>query len=904
METPDCVYKESIKKLIDDYLETGLIDEESIKKIGYEAYDKTHINYIKHNIENIKNSFIKGYFKSHEFTEEAYDKIYFFFKIFEKNIARAYAIRCIEDSETLESTLYAEDILPELLKPSAQFKDAITKDYVELNEIPSITIDAKSCPVYKEIESSSIPNDVKENVHKAHERLHYAAQYFYKLIKEKDTENLYGIYWRMRYLNILIVTAIAIYNLKSEREFYKTFLEGHSIPILLIDPETYSIVNANQAALDFYGYTKEEITSLKSWDINTLNKEELKELTLKAKNKEINRFRFKHRLKSGEIRDVDVFSSPILLDGKPYLLSIVYDTTKEERTKKFLEILKEIERLSNVSDTEEEFLENLLRFLEKENISKDVCFMINKEDKTIVSSSSESCIQNAKDKEENFPIFEAFYLKIPVYHKNIEDIEDEFVKEKLLERGTVSSFAIPILKDGKRYGALCICSNIKDYFEDYGLFITQLKEKIENALKSINIKRELNYRNELLKNMVEHTQIGVVVFDIDNIYYTNRYFLELLGYEDKEVKEMSIFDVFSPIHTKDLIEAFTNKKSILLQEFNLIDKNNRLVYVKGSLTLTKDLNDKDIAIFSFIDTTQEKQLRDMVAREKKVLEGILDKANFGAFIFKVKNLENLEIEPIYKNRYFDTMIKKQDIKTFEDFLILDDEKKELIKSYLKKMMVDESGVFNISDVIMKQDENVVLKLNMNRVNQNHETLILCTLQDITEESRTIKYFEELSIKDDLTGVCNRRCLEGKLEEYITLAKRYNRPLSVIMFDIDFFKHINDSYGHDVGDKVLKTISNTVSSNIRATDILARYGGEEFVIIAPETTLEDAKALAEKLRKEIESFLFEEGFSITCSFGVTSLNQEDTRETILKRVDEALYKAKREGRNKVVAYKAY
>ncbi|MGC8650547.1 MAG: GGDEF domain-containing protein, partial [Hydrogenobaculum sp.] len=91
-----------------------------------------------------------------------------------------------------------------------------------------------------------------------------------------------------------------------------------------------------------------------------------------------------------------------------------------------------------------------------------------------------------------------------------------------------------------------------------------------------------------------------------------------------------------------------------------------------------------------------------------------------------------------------------------------------------------------------------------------------------------------------------------------------------------------------------------SSNIRATDIFARYGGEEFVIIAPESTLEDAKALAEKLRKEIENFLFEEGLSITCSFGVASLNQEDTKETILKRADEALYKAKREGRNRVVA----
>jgi len=201
-------------------------------------------------------------------------------------------------------------------------------------------MDAKSCSVYKEIENSGLKDDIKKEVHKAHERLHYTAQYFYKLIKEKDTENLYGIYWRMRYLNILIVTAIAIYTLKDQNEFYKTFFEGHSIPMLLVDIDTYSIVDANKAALMFYGYTKEEITSLKNWNINTLGEKEMKELISKARNKEINRFKLKHRLKSGEIRDVEVYSSPVYLGGKTYLLSIINDITKEERTRKALEIFK------------------------------------------------------------------------------------------------------------------------------------------------------------------------------------------------------------------------------------------------------------------------------------------------------------------------------------------------------------------------------------------------------------------------------------------------------------------------------------------------------------------------------------------------------------------------------------
>jgi len=233
-----------------------------------------------------------------------------------------------------------------------------------------------------------MPEDVKKEVHKAHERLHYLAKYFYKLIEQGDIDNLYGIYWRMRYLNILIVTAVAIYTLKDQNEFYKTFFEGHSIPILLVDPDTYSIANANQAALDFYGYTKEEITTLKSWDINTLGEKEMKELVSKAINKEINFFKFKHRLKSGEIRDVEVYSSPVYLGGKTYLLSIINDITKEEKARKAVEIFKEIENLGITSDNEDIFFEKLLDVLEKEDMFKDVCILIRHKgtDDTISSS--------------------------------------------------------------------------------------------------------------------------------------------------------------------------------------------------------------------------------------------------------------------------------------------------------------------------------------------------------------------------------------------------------------------------------------------------------------------------------------------------------------------------------------
>ena len=145
--------------------------------------------------------------------------------------------------------------------------------------------------------------------------------------------------------------------------------------MLLVDVDTYSIADANKAALMFYGYTKEEITSLKNWDINTLGEEKMKELVYKAKHKELNFFKLKHRLKSGEIRDVYVYSSPVYLNGKTYLLSIINDITKEERTRKALEVFKEIEHLSLTSDSEDGFFEKLLDELEKEDMFKDVCIL-------------------------------------------------------------------------------------------------------------------------------------------------------------------------------------------------------------------------------------------------------------------------------------------------------------------------------------------------------------------------------------------------------------------------------------------------------------------------------------------------------------------------------------------------
>ncbi len=168
------------------------------------------------------------------------------------------------------------------------------------------------------------------------------------------------------------------------------------------------------------------------------------------------------------------------------------------------------------------------------------------------------------------------------------------------------------------------------------------------------------------------------------------------------------------------------------------------------------------------------------------------------------------------------------------------------------------------------------------------------------------YHEEIykmTIMDGLTQIFNKRYFMESLEREIARCKRYHRELSLIMFDIDYFKQINDTFGHLAGDHVLKDLAQLVAGRTRSEEIVARYGGEEFAILVPETGHHGAVNLAEHLRQRVESheFSFEgEAIPLTISLGVTSLEGEDDPLAFIKAADEALYRAKRTGRNRVCA----
>ncbi len=165
---------------------------------------------------------------------------------------------------------------------------------------------------------------------------------------------------------------------------------------------------------------------------------------------------------------------------------------------------------------------------------------------------------------------------------------------------------------------------------------------------------------------------------------------------------------------------------------------------------------------------------------------------------------------------------------------------------------------------------------------------------------------EAAITDALTGLYNRRYMESHLGTLVEQAAARGKPIAVLVLDIDFFKAVNDTYGHDAGDDVLREFAIRVRKSIRGIDLACRYGGEEFVIVMPETDMAVAATVAERLRRRIatEPFPIEQGhknIEVTISIGIAALETaDDNAASVLKRADQALYRAKRDGRNRVVA----
>ncbi|MBU1044888.1 MAG: diguanylate cyclase [Candidatus Omnitrophica bacterium] len=211
------------------------------------------------------------------------------------------------------------------------------------------------------------------------------------------------------------------------------------------------------------------------------------------------------------------------------------------------------------------------------------------------------------------------------------------------------------------------------------------------------------------------------------------------------------------------------------------------------------------------------------------------------------------------------------------------------------------GVINVADKTIAEQENIFTEEDM------HFLAIICNYAAIALENALL-YGEvrKLAITDGLTNLYNHRYFQTNINSEVIRVMRYPRPLSLIMFDIDFFKNFNDSYGHPMGDIVLTEIAKVIKKNVRKVDIACRYGGEEFAVILPETKIKEAILVAEKIRTTVENLRFNTGKGtkkekMTLSGGVAQFKSGMTKVDFVRSADDSLYKAKTEGKNKICVH---
>ncbi|QDF29972.1 transporter substrate-binding domain-containing diguanylate cyclase [Halarcobacter anaerophilus] len=264
------------------------------------------------------------------------------------------------------------------------------------------------------------------------------------------------------------------------------------------------------------------------------------------------------------------------------------------------------------------------------------------------------------------------------------------------------------------------------------------------------------------------------------------------------------------------------------------------------------------------------------------------------YMISNRNLENMKIAGSFDEKFDMRLSVNKDNKLLLELLNsaiskISEEQRDLINSkYYSIIFEDHIDYEGIYKIVLPLLIILIFIIRSNRLMN----------KEIKRRKEVEKELKKVANVDSLTKIYNRRKINSIIKNEVNRAKRYDRNFSIIFFDIDNFKLINDNLGHSVGDDVLIDLSNLIKNSIRKTDYFGRWGGEEFIIILPETNRKSAENIAYLLKDKINKNDFNIPRTVTCSFGVTQFEENDNEDTILTRVDKALYHVKRNGKNNI------
>lgn len=295
------------------------------------------------------------------------------------------------------------------------------------------------------------------------------------------------------------------------------------------------------------------------------------------------------------------------------------------------------------------------------------------------------------------------------------------------------------------------------------------------------------------------------------------------------------------------------------------------------------------------------EAREEIARLNRTLQRIQQIARLGYWRLSLKSSELFWSDVIYDIFGVDPHSFSPSLRAFKAMVHPDD--LESVEAAIVR--AQQQGQHDIVHRIVRPDGEVRWVHELaDSIPEGDEQILIGTVRDITEQKRLELRLRQLSRTDELTGLFNRRYFIQRLVQELARYRRHVRAASVVLFDFDHFKRINDSHGHPAGDQVLVSVGKLLRDRLRTSDVPARLGGEEFALLLPDTDLEEATRVAEKIRRLVkeQAFATEGGhaFGVTITCGVSAFQgSEETVEAILHRADHNLYRGKRDGRDRVV-----
>jgi len=486
---------------------------------------------------------------------------------------------------------------------------------------------------------------------------------------------------------------------------------------------------------------------------------------------------------------------------------------------------------------------------------------------------------------------------------------DGVKKEDLLGRPVLEIF--PGVED---FGLIDVMQRVYDSGAEEEINLTFYEDERISGWRNINVTRMKNghilvffkdvsqeqEKEEQLKSLgyiVDNSMNEVYVFDAESLLfnYVNKEAQKNIGYTFDELRTLTPVDI-KPNFDKESFQSLLKPLLDGSQESLVFDtiherKSGDVYNVEIRLQLMDFGGKKNFVVIAY-DITDQKEKED----ELKSLGDIVDNNMNEIYIF---DAEDLHFTYVNKEVQRNTGYTLEEMKQLTPVDIKPDFELQSFQGLVEPLLNGSEESLVIETIHRRkngQDYNVEIRLQLMYVKGKRQFVV--TAHDISKRIQMEAMLHKLATVDSLTGTYNRHQINEELDIEMERASRYKGTFALLMFDLDYFKNINDTYGHEVGDYVLKEFSSLVLKEIRESDRFGRWGGEEFILILPELNKEQALQVAEKLRKDVASHTFKDIPQVTISTGVTLYSPDSTKKSLLKQVDDAMYQAKKAGRNTI------